>query len=113
MAKPREKPAQKSSLKINDLSDNTENGAAQFMTTKLTDSNSVHFVNEACKHCKAIATGAEGVAFLKDTFVKEIETKNINMEEEGVITDGNADKFIACIAKHRFWNREEFRKVPA
>ena len=64
----------------------------------LTEPNSVHFVNEAYKHCKAIATGADGVAFLKGTFVKEIESKNLNMEEAGVITDGNADKFIGCIA---------------
>jgi catalase len=79
----------------------------------MTEPNSIHFVNEAYKHCKAIATGADGVAFLKETFVKEIELKNLNMEEAGVITNGNADKFIRCIANHRFWNREEFRKVPA
>ena len=79
----------------------------------MTEPNSIHFVNEAYKHCKAIATGADGAAFLKATFVKEIELKNLNMEEAGVITDGNADKFIGCIAKHRFWNREEIRKVPA
>ena len=72
----------------------------------MTEPNSIHFVNEAYKHCKAIATGADGVAFLKETFVKEIELKNLNMEEAGVITDGNADKFIGCIANHRFWNRE-------
>lgn len=79
----------------------------------LTEPNSIHFVNEAYKHCKAIATGADGVAFLKETFVKEIDLKNLNMEEAGVITDGNADKFIRCIGNHRFWNREEFRKGPA
>jgi catalase len=79
----------------------------------MTGPNSIHFVNEAYKHCKAIATGADGVAFLKETFVKEIGLKNLSMEDAGVITDGNADKFIGCIAKHRFWNREEFRKVPA
>lgn len=79
----------------------------------MTEPNSIHFVNEAYKHCKAIATGADGVAFLKETFVKEIELKNLNMEEAGVITDGNADKFIGCIARHRFWNREEFRQAPA
>jgi catalase len=79
----------------------------------LTEPNSIHFVNEAYKRCKAIATGADGVAFLKETFVNEIELKKLNMGETGVITDGNADKFIKCIAKHRFWNREEFRKVPA
>ena len=79
----------------------------------LSEPNAIHFVNEAYKHCKAIATGADGVAFLKETFVKEIESKNLNMEELGVITDGNANKFIKCIANHRFWKREEIRKVPA
>jgi catalase len=79
----------------------------------MTEANSIHFVNEAYKHCKAIATGTDGVAFLKKTFVKEVELKNLNMEEVGVLTDGNADKFIGCIGNHRFWNREEFRKVPA
>ena len=75
--------------------------------------NSVHFVNEAYKHCKAIATGADGAAFLKETYIKEFELNDLNMEEAGMITDGNADKFIACIAGHRFWNREEIRKVRA
>lgn len=72
----------------------------------LTEPKSIHFVHEAYKHCKAIATGVDSVAFLKETFVKEIELKNLNREGAGVITDGNADKFIRCIANHRFWNRE-------
>ena len=83
------------------------------ITALMGEPNSIYFVNEAYKHCKAIATGADSVAFLKETFVKEIELKNLNMEEAGVITDANAEKFIRCIANHRFWNREEFRKVPA
>lgn len=79
----------------------------------MTEPKSIHFVNEAYHHCKAIATGADGVAFLKATFVKESELRNLNTKAVGVITDGNADKFIGCIANHRFWNREEFRKLPA
>lgn len=97
MAKTEKKSAKKSSSKIDDLSVNTENGAA----------------HEAYKHCKAIASGPDSVAFLKETFVKEIKLKNLNTEELGVITDGNADKFIRCIARHRFWNRDAFRRVPA
>ena len=83
------------------------------MAALIAEPNAIHFVNEAYKHCKAIAVGADGSVFLKETFVKESETKGINMEEAGVITDGNADKFIGCIANHRFWKREESRKVPA
>lgn len=73
----------------------------------LTEPNSIQFVNEAYKHCKPIGTGADGMAFLKETSVKESELKNQNMEEVGVITDGDADKFIGCIAAHRFWNRTQ------
>ncbi|MCO5252332.1 MAG: catalase [Candidatus Kapabacteria bacterium] len=83
------------------------------ITALITEPDSIHFVNEAYKHCKVIATGVESADFLKETFIKEIEFKNLNMEDVGVIIDGNADKFIKCIAKHRFWNREDFRKVPA
>ena len=83
------------------------------IATLMTEPNSIHFVNEAYKHCKAIGTGADGIAFLKDTFVKEIELNNLNVEEAGITTDGGTNKFIGCIAKHRFWNREEIRKVPA
>jgi len=74
----------------------------------MTEPKSICFVNEAFKHCKAIATGADGIAFLKETDVKEIDRKGLDLEEAGVITDGNADKFISCIANHRFWNREDF-----
>jgi catalase len=79
----------------------------------LTEPNAIHFVNEAYKHCKAIATGADGVTFLKETFVKESEIKNPDSGETGVITDNNAEKFVDAIARHRVWNREELRKVPA
>ena len=48
----------------------------------------------------------DGVALLKETCIKEIELKKLTMEEAGVITDGNTDKFIGCIANHRYWNRE-------
>jgi len=79
----------------------------------LTEANAIHFVNEAYKHCKAICTQGSGKTFLQETYVKEVEHKKMNEQEIGVITDGNADKFISCIASHRFWNREEMRKVPA
>lgn len=83
------------------------------ITTLIYEPNSIHFVDEAYKHCKAIATEVDGLVFLNETYIKEIEINNMDMEEAGVITDGNADKFIGCIAKHRFWNREKLRKVPA
>ena len=55
----------------------------------------------------------DGNSFLAETFVKEVEQKKLNALEIGVITDGSSDKFIKAIAGHRFWKREEIRKVPA
>lgn len=68
------------------------------------DADAVHFVNEAYRHCKAIATAEDAVTFLDATSVKE---------DEAVITNGNAKAFINAIAKHRLWEREKGRKVPA
>ncbi|WP_026473351.1 hypothetical protein [Alkaliflexus imshenetskii] len=59
-------PAKKTTSKIDGLLVNTENGAAELLTTN-----------------------------------------------QRLITDGNVDKFIGCIAKHRFWSREEIKIVEA
>jgi catalase len=88
-------------------------GGQKNIAALLTEPNSIHFVNEAYKHCKAIATVRDGISFLNETYIKEELLENQDMDEAGVITDGSADKFIVCIAKHRFWQREEFRMVPA
>jgi catalase len=77
----------------------------------LTEPNAIQFVNETYKHSKAIGAEGEGKSFLKETSVKEVELKKLNGEEVGVLTDGNIEKFIKAIANHRFWNREEMRKV--
>ncbi len=64
----------------------------------------IHFVNEAYRHCKAIATAEDAAAFLDVTAVEP---------DDAVITNGNAKAFINVIAKHRLWEREKGRKVPA
>ncbi|MEO7394198.1 MAG: catalase, partial [Chitinophagaceae bacterium] len=70
----------------------------------------IHFVNEAYKHCKAIAAEGDGLVLLKKTYLKDaIESKSDN----GVLVDKSARNFIDAIAQHRFWDREEQRKVPA
>jgi len=110
MAKAEKKQSKKSSSKIDDLSVNTENGAAQLLTTnqglKINDNNN------------SLKAGERGPTLLEDFILREKIThfdheRIPEMIEAGVITDGNAHKFIECIARHRFWNREEFRKVPA
>ena len=72
----------------------------------------IHFVNEAYKHCKAIAAEGDGIVLLKKTYLKDnIEGKD--KDDNGVLVDKSARNFIAAIAQHRFWDREEQRKVPA
>ena len=69
----------------------------------------VHFVNEAFRHCKAIAAGGDGADFVRnETFVKRAG------EDKAVILgEGIAKRFIQAIARHRNWDRENARKVPA
>ena len=73
------------------------------------EAEAIHFVNEAYKHCKAIAAASGGADFMKKTYV--------DLSGEGVITGGNGNAvprdFINAIAQHRFWSREEKSKVPA
>ncbi|CAN5800991.1 catalase HPII [soil metagenome] len=75
------------------------------------EADAYHFVNEAFRHCKAIAATGEGVDFVGDTFVSRAK------DDEGVILGEKAGKVagdvIAAIAQHRNWDREMTRKVPA
>ncbi|RZK34425.1 MAG: catalase HPII, partial [Pedobacter sp.] len=76
-----------------------------------TEPDAVHFLNEAFKHCKAIAIDADAKAVIDATYFAALE------KEDGIIIEGDvkklADQFIKSIAQHRFWDREKARKVPA
>jgi len=77
----------------------------------------VHFVNEAYKHCKAIAANGAGAKLI------EISAMGVKLQgegktgkkssEAGVLIDGSPNEFIKAIAQHRFWEREKPGKVPA
>ena len=68
----------------------------------------IHFVNEAFKHCKAIAAVGEGVDFIGATFAGQ--AKN----DKAVLLGNNvAQDFIQAIAQHRNWEREAKTKIPA
>ena len=57
------------------------------------------FINEALKHCKAIAADNEGVKFLDETYVKDFK------EDKAVLINAEPKAFIKAIAKHRNWDR--------
>jgi catalase len=71
---------------------------------------SVCFVDEAYKHCKAIALNEEGVKLFEETYASKKFSKNLNKNEVsalGLIVNGSPKEFAKAIAAHRFWIREE------
>ena len=84
------------------------------------EADAVHFLNEAFKHCKAIAADEQAKQVLAATYFSKklpVDYSNESVLSEGIIVSSDANdlavKFIAAIAKHRFWEREKPRKVPA
>ncbi len=95
-------------------------GGTNSVATVEADADAVHFLNEAFKHCKAIAADAGAMQVIESTyFAKKIPA---DFSDESVLLDGIvisddpaklARQFIKAIAQHRFWEREKPRKVPA
>lgn len=95
-------------------------GGTNSVATVEAEADAVHFLNEAFKHCKAIAADAQAMQVIESTyFAKKIPA---DFSDESVLLDGIvisddpaqlARQFIAAIAQHRFWEREKPRKVPA
>jgi len=57
------------------------------------------FVNEAYKHCKAIAVTGAGEDLLKNSYIKDYE------DDKAIFINGKPADFIQAIAKHRNWDR--------
>ncbi|CAN5193243.1 catalase HPII [soil metagenome] len=97
-------------------------GGAESAAALKKNGDAIHFINEAYKHCKPIATDNEGVEVLKASSLGLLlEAENINNMELatdlgiviGASDDVHRDAFIRAIAQHRFWNREMKEQVPA
>ncbi|QRR00318.1 catalase [Dyadobacter sandarakinus] len=80
----------------------------------------IHFLNEAFKHCKAVAADAGAIQVLQATnFGRKLpaDYSDESVLMEGVIVGSDLEKvasqFITAISQHRFWEREKPRKVPA
>jgi catalase len=69
--------------------------------------NAIPFINDAYKHCKAIAADGTAVDFLQQTLIGKEGTADKNAAANGVLINRNAKEFIAAIAQHRFWQREK------
>ena len=67
------------------------------------------FINEAYRHCKALAFDKDADKLLKDK-------KSFVEKDKGVIVaekDNWTDDFVNVMKQHRVWEREEARKVPS
>ncbi|MCO5948676.1 catalase [Mucilaginibacter flavidus] len=88
------------------------------VTALLNEPDAIHFINEAYRHCKAIAADGEGADLIKATYVgAKLNNKAGNDAVAGiVIGNGGNDlsaAFIDAIKQHRFWQREKKDKIPA
>jgi catalase len=95
-------------------------GGTNSVATLEADADAIHFLNEAFKHCKAIAADDDALQVLEATyFARKLPTDNDDdtVSAEGVIIGIDAEniarQFIEAIKQHRFWDREVPRKVPA
>ncbi|MXV16723.1 catalase [Hufsiella ginkgonis] len=95
-------------------------GGINSSATLEADADAVHFLNEAFRHCKAIAADESAIQVIDATyFAKKIpsEFTNETALTEGVYIGGDAAELAAIFSKmialHRFWEREKPMKVPA
>lgn len=72
------------------------------------EADAYQFVDEAYKHCKAIAATGEGIELIELTFAGKAEN-----DKAVILGDDIAENFIKAIAEHRNWERETARKIPA
>ena len=88
-------------------------GGDQSVNALANEPDAIEFVNEAFRHCKAVAGSGAGAQFLKEeTYVRKAQDdKAIILSENGA--KDAAQNFINAIAQHRNWDRETARKVPA
>jgi catalase len=96
-------------------------GGAQGVEALKASGDAIHFIDEAFRHCKAIAATGEGIELLKDSSIQGITFSDRSpQDDQGVITAKNpadvskaAKSFVDAIAQHRFWTRTSKKKVPA
>jgi catalase len=93
-------------------------GGKESAATLAADGDAVHFVDEAFKHCKAIAATGEGVDVLLASHIAPPSTNGTGPDQTlqalgSVIAERKVDKinliarrFVEAIAKHRDWSRQ-------
>ncbi len=98
-------------------------GGAQSINALKAQPDAIHFLDEAYKHCKAIAADHEGIELVKASYIGSLlhpdGTFYNALAGKGLIIGSNGQaknitaEFINAIAQHRFWEREKQDKIPA
>ena len=79
------------------------------------DAMAVLFVNEAYKHCKALAATGEGIALFPNHNGADRAPAKVGALAEGVVVSGDGDvarvaaELVKALARHRAWSREKRR----
>ncbi|MDT0677536.1 catalase [Autumnicola musiva] len=83
-------------------------GGKESISALMKQAKAKKFVNEALKHCKAIAVDSEGEEFFDATYGKDFKS------DEAVCINEKPEKFIKAISMHRNWKREKAAmEIPA
>ena len=82
-------------------------GGKKSVDALLSKSKFIKFINEAFKHCKAIAVDDEGEAVLDASAVAD------HKDDKAIFINKNPNDFIKAIAKHRNWDRMEIAEDVA
>ncbi len=85
-------------------------GGAAGIKALLAEGDALYFIDEAYRHCKAIALDNEALELFRASYSGKDLPKNFSKKEiakVGVIIDGTPREFINAIAQHRFWMREK------
>jgi len=90
-------------------------GGGESATALAAIPDAIHFVNEAFKHCKAVAASGDGLEFLRATALEAAGA--LDGGDAAVVTGDTADDvaapFIDAMKQHRNWAREAKPGVPA
>ncbi|UOB17461.1 catalase [Abyssalbus ytuae] len=83
-------------------------GGKKSVNKLLEEAKYIKFINEAFKHCKAIAVNDEGEELLNKSFVKDYKE-----DDEAILINKKPQQFIKTVAKHRNWKRmEKTKNIP-
>jgi catalase len=88
-------------------------GGAKSVAMLKENDDAIHFINEAYRHCKAIAAEKEGEDLLLSTSAGRKIKMNKDTKASGIVVNGSPQDFIKAISQHRAWDRELQSKTPS